>query len=84
MTDQQKQVLMELATTLLVVALYWISFQPEWKLEMWLTEVRRRFGRKGREERGLSLEHRAILETFRRELSAWEHARKRDSGEQST
>lgn len=78
MSEKQKQALIELLTSLLVLAVYWVSLQPEWKLQMYLAVIKRLFRR--REPVKLSPEHRAMLEKFRKEISAWEHEQRRTGG----
>lgn len=73
MEEKKKQVLMELATTCLVLLFYWLSTQPEWKIQMYTRMVTERVNRLRESAPGLSLEHREILRKFRQEISEWEH-----------
>jgi hypothetical protein len=70
------EMLMTFLTTLLFLAMYWWSTLPDWKREMLLMELRKRVQIPVRD--GLSLADRLVLEEFRREISRYEHARKRD------
>lgn len=69
--ERKQQVLTEVLTTLLILAFYWISTQPEWKLEYYLTKVIDYL--KPVKRRALSWEHKEILRKFRQEISDWEH-----------
>lgn len=71
--EKKDQLIAELVTTALVLLFYWISTQPEWKLEMYVNKVMERFRLIRREIPELSLEHRETLRKFRQEISEWEH-----------
>jgi hypothetical protein len=79
MTDQSKQMLMELATTVLVLAIYWLAFQPEWKMQMYLKMAADRL-RRPESPGGLSLGQKLTLAKFRQEISDWEHSEKERNG----
>jgi hypothetical protein len=70
------EMLMTFLTTILFLGMYWWSTLPDWKREMLLMELRKRVQIPVRD--GLSLADRLVLEEFRREISRYEHARKRD------
>jgi hypothetical protein len=74
----QAELIMTLLSTVLFLLIYWWTTLPEWKREMFLAELRNRFTI--RPMGGLSLADRLALEEFRREISRWENARKRDDG----
>lgn len=77
MTEEQKsQVVSEVLATVLVIAMYWVSMQPEWKIELYLSRVQSFLRIPLRD--GLSQEHRMEIEKFRSEITAYEHAQKRD------
>lgn len=77
MTEEQKaQVMSELLATALVIAMYWVSMQPEWKLELYLSRARSFLRIPLRD--GLSVAQRIEVERFRSEITAYEHAQKRD------
>lgn len=68
--DRKKQIVIEILSTILVLVVYWISTQPEWKLEMYLRWLTERLPRPVRESPDkLSQEQKAILANFRREIS---------------
>lgn len=71
--EKRDQLIAEIITTLLVIAFYWISTQPEWKLEMYVNKAMERFRLIRPVAPGLSLEHKEILRKFRQEISEWEH-----------
>lgn len=72
--EKKRNLLLEILTTLLVIALYWISTQPDWKLEMYLRWLTERLPRPVRESRDkLNLAQKEILRKFRQEISDWEH-----------
>lgn len=77
MEEKKKQVLIELGTTALILLFYWLSTQPEWKIQMYGRMVAKKVDRL-RESHGpvLSQEHREILRKFRQEISEWEHKQK--------
>lgn len=82
MSDRQKQFLMELVTTAAILLVYWVSMQPEWKLQMYSKMVRERLARpEPPDPDELSLNQESIIRKFRTEISAWEHARKSGSAE---
>lgn len=82
MTERQKQALIEIATTIAILAVYWISMQPEWKLQMYGKLIRERFARPVPVDPDqLSQSQERVIQKFRRELSEWEHARKSGSPE---
>lgn len=71
---KKDQMWIELITTVLVILFYWISMQPDWKLQMYLRMVKERFLQElPAKAHGLSLEHRLIIQKFRQEISEWEH-----------
>lgn len=74
--DQKSQVVSEVLATVLVIAMYWVSMQPEWKLELYLTRVRNFLQIPLRD--GLSHAQRIEIERFRSEITAYEHAQRRD------
>jgi hypothetical protein len=74
--DQRSQVISEVLATVLVIGMYWVSTQPEWKMELYLSRVRSFLKVPLRD--GLSLTHRIEIERFRSEIVAWEHAEKRE------
>lgn len=77
MTDEQRaQVMSEVLATALVILMYWASTQPEWKLELCLTRVRNFLQVPSRDR--LSHAQRIEIERFRSEITAYEHAQKRD------
>lgn len=71
--EKRNQLIAEVITTLLVLAFYWISTTPDWKLQMYLRMVADRFRLVRKESHGLTLEHREIIRRFRQEISEWEH-----------
>jgi hypothetical protein len=71
--EKRDQLIAELVTTGLVLLFYWISTQPEWKLEMYVNKAMERFRLLRAPTPGLSLEHKEILRKFRQEISEWEH-----------
>ena len=73
MEEKQKQLLLELATTILIVIFYWITMQPDWKLQMYLRMATAKLQSVRPVSHGLSLEHKEILRKFRQEISDWEH-----------
>lgn len=74
--EQRAQVTSEVLATVLVILMYWVSIQPEWKLALYLTRVRNFLQVPLRD--GLSHAHRIEIERFRSEITAYEHAQKRD------
>jgi hypothetical protein len=74
--DQKRQIVSELLATVLVIAMYWVSMQPEWKLELYLSRVQSFLRIPMRD--GLSAAQRIEIERFRSEITAYEHAQKRD------
>lgn len=77
MTDEQRsQVISEFLATVMVIAMYWVSMQPEWKLKLYLTRLRSFLEIPLRD--GLSVAQKIEVEKFRSEITAYEHARKRD------
>lgn len=73
--DLTKEIILTLLTTGIFLAMYWLQEMPDWKREMLLTELRTRFLRA--RVPGISLLHRAEIEKFRTEISAWEHEERR-------
>lgn len=73
----QSELLLMLISTLLMIAIYWWFALPEWKKEAIQMDLKKRM--QIRVVDGLSLTDRLTLEQFRREISRWEHARKRDN-----
>jgi hypothetical protein len=71
--EKKEQLIAEVITTLIVIAFYWLSTTPEWKLEMYLRMVTERFRLGRRDAPGLSPQHRETLRQFRQEISEWEH-----------
>jgi hypothetical protein len=75
--DKTREALMELLATGLIVVMYWVSMQPEWKLEMYFRQIANRFRLNlSRDRDELPLRHRVEIEKFRKEISAWEHDQK--------
>jgi len=77
--EKKAQIVSELIVTALVLLMYWISMTPEWKLEMYLRQIRQLIAQKLQRvhDDGPALKHRAILEKFRREISEYEHEERR-------
>lgn len=76
MTEEQKsQVISEVVATALVIGMYWISTQPEWKLKLYLSRARNFLQIPLKD--GLNAAQRIEIERFRSEIVAWEHAEKR-------
>jgi hypothetical protein len=71
--EKKEQLIAEVITTLIVIAFYWLSTTPEWKIQMYLRMAVERFRLARRASPGLSLQHREILRQFRQEISEWEH-----------
>jgi hypothetical protein len=71
--EKKAQLVAEILTTLIVIAFYWLSTTPEWKIQMYLRMATERFRLARHESHGLSLEHREALRHFRQEISEWEH-----------
>jgi hypothetical protein len=71
--EKRDQLIAELVTTVLVLLFYWISTQPEWKIQMYVNTVTEKLRHLRPDAPGLSLEHREILRKFRQEISEWEH-----------
>jgi hypothetical protein len=70
-----KELIITLLTTGIILAMYWLQEMPEWKREALIMELKSRFQRA--RETGLSLAHRAEIEKFRQEISAYEHEMRR-------
>jgi len=66
--------LLELLTTVAVLFLYWISTQPEWKLQYYLTLIQTWITRNTTTE---DTTETRILNEFKREISEWEASEKR-------
>jgi hypothetical protein len=79
MSEQDKerrlQLLLELASTVIILALYWISAMPDWKRQMILTKIKNYVQVPVRD--ALSPRIRQEVEKFRTEISTWEHEQKR-------
>jgi hypothetical protein len=73
--EQQSQVISEVLATVLVIGMYWVSTQPEWKMELYLSRARSFLQIPLRD--GLSATQRIEIERFRSEITAYEHAQKR-------
>jgi hypothetical protein len=71
--EKKDQLIAELVTTIIVLLFYWISTQPEWKLEMYVNKAMERFRLVRHTGPVVSLEHAETLRKFRQEISEWEH-----------
>ena len=81
MTPQQKQTLLELATTVIILLVYWISTQPEWKIQHYkdlILERVRAIGETPGDEPPLHI--RLAMEKLRHDISRWEHEQNGKSG----
>jgi hypothetical protein len=70
-----REIILTLVTTGIFLALYWIQEMPEWKREALIMELKSRF--QSVRKSGISLAHRAEIEKFRQEISAYEHEMRR-------
>lgn len=69
--------LIQLITTLLILALSWLSMQPEWKLKMYREFLLSKLHLAGEET--APIDHTYAVNNFRREISAYEHAERNAS-----
>jgi hypothetical protein len=77
MTERQKQALLELVSTIFILAVYWISTQPEWKIQHYknlVLERLRAIGETPGDETPLHI--RLAMEKLRHDISQWEHEQK--------
>lgn len=81
MTDKQKQALFELATTVAILAIYWISTQPEWKIHFYknLLLEKLRVSISGPPDE-TPLQIRLAMEKLRHDISLWEHEQRNKPG----
>jgi hypothetical protein len=78
MSDKTKQLIVETAATLLVMAAYYLSTVPEWQLKMYRAWVMEKLSHARGPLDKTPLRIRLEIEKFRREISEWEHNNARE------
>jgi hypothetical protein len=74
-TTERQTLWIELGSTVIILLMYLWMYTPEWKREYLISLAKAYLKIPDRD--ALSQSQRAIVEKFRREISAWEHEERR-------